>query len=394
MKIIVAVLLFILTSTAPAASAIAETAEPAHIDEPKVEASGAVLMDYWTGRVLWGKNEHTPMAMASTTKIMTAVLALESGKLDEMCVASKRAAYEPKVKMGLSPGETIKLSDLLYALMLESQNDAAVAIAEHIGGTVEDFCVKMTEKAKEIGANDTVFETPNGLDKGDHHSTAYDMAIITRYALMNPEFVKLINTKEISFKSDRRSYSFINKNRFLYEYEGANGVKTGFTNKAGHCFVGAALHGDMELITVVLLSGKSARWADTKGMMNYGFTNFKYRGIAKTGWRAGIVPVTRSRSKMMECVFGGDVMLPLRSDEADCVKIERHLPEIVIAPVEKGDVLGEADVSVNGQLLARVPLTAASGVERHDFKTSIEKVLNCAARLSTQADVKIVLPEF
>ncbi|MDR1559124.1 MAG: D-alanyl-D-alanine carboxypeptidase [Clostridiales bacterium] len=398
MKRLSVVFLSLLIAAAPVRPAYAETARPDQIKEPAVKALGAVLMDYRTGRVLWGKNERAPMAMASTTKIMTAVLALESGRLDETCVASKRAAVAPPVKMGLSTGEKIKLSDLMYALMLESQNDAAVAIAEHIGGTVEGFCALMTEKAKTIGAMDTVFETPNGLDKGDHHSTAYDMALITRYALANPEFVKLINTKEKSFSSDKRSYSFNNKNRLLSEYKGANGVKTGFTGKAGHCFVGAAQRGDMELISVVLASGwgntgKQCKWIDTKALLDYGFSNFKYRNIIQAGREAGSVPVGRSRAGEVACVFGEELTLPLRSDEDDIVVAE-HLPEEVLAPVQAGEVLGEAEVIINGKLLTKIPLKAASDASRHDLKTSLEKLLNCAIWLSTRADIKVILPEF
>ena len=393
------ILLSILLLISPIKQAFAEEEQQKHIEEPEVNALGAVLMDYRTGRVLWGKNERAPMAMASTTKIMTAVLALESGKLDEMCVASQRAALTPRVKMGLSAGETIKISDLLYALMLESKNDAAVAIAEHIGGSVERFCLLMTEKAKEIGASDTIFETPNGLDHGDHHSTAYDMALIARYALSNQAFVELINTKEKSFSSNLKSYSFTNKNRLLYEYEGANGIKTGFTGKAGHCFVGAARRGDMELISVVLASGwgnagKQNKWKDTKAILNYGFSNFEYYNIIQAGQNAGSVSVRRSRDIEVECVYAQELTLPLRSDEIGCIFVNERLPEHVLAPITAGDVLGEADVLINGQLLTQVPLIAASAALRHDLKTSLEKMLSCAARLSTRADVIIILPEF
>jgi len=389
----------IFVAFAPVSQAFAKSAQPEVIKEPEVNAKGAILMDYWTGRVLWGKNEREPMAMASTTKIMTAVLALESGMLEEICLASKRAAYTPKVKMGLSTGEKIKMYDLVYALMLESQNDAAVAIAEHIAGSEESFCEMMTAKAREIGALDTVYETSNGLDKGDHHSTAYDLAIIARYALSNPEFVKLITTKNKSFSSNQRSYSFVNKNRLLYEYEGANGIKTGFTNKAGHCFVGSAKRGDMGLISVVLASGwgntgKQAKWTDTKAILNYGFENYSYHQIVEAGSDAGSVAIGRSRTDKVSCVFGDELTLPLRSDEISSLEVEQYLPAEVLAPVSSGEVLGVADVLVKGQLLAQVPLLAESSASRHDFKTSLEKVINSAIRFTTRADIEVILPEF
>ena len=399
MKKHLAVFLSILIAGSPIRPVFAETIQPKEIEEPDVNALSAILMDYRTGRILWGKNERSPMAMASTTKIMTAVLALESGMLDDTCVVSQRAALTPKVKMDLTAGEKVKLSDLLYALMLESKNDAAVVIAEHISGSVEGFCAAMTEKAKHIGAYNTVFETPNGLDKGDHHSTAYDMAVISRYALSNPAFIELINTKDKSFSSDKRSYSFINKNRLLYEYQGANGIKTGFTGKAGHCFVGAARRGDMELISVVLASGwgpkgKNNKWRDTKAILDYGFSNFKYHNIVQAGQRVSFIPVGRSRENIMACVFGEELTLPLRRDEIGRIKVAKRLPEQVLAPIETGDVLGEADILVNGALFTTIPITAEYAASRHDLKTSMEKILNCAIWLSTHTDVKVVLPEF
>ncbi|MCL1788126.1 MAG: D-alanyl-D-alanine carboxypeptidase, partial [Defluviitaleaceae bacterium] len=308
------------------------------VEIPTVNALGAVLIDAETGRLLWGKNEHTPMAMASTTKIMTAVLALESGRMDETVTVSKRAASAPKVKMGLSTGEKLRLGELMYALMLESSNDAAVAIAEHLGGSVEAFCAKMTEKAKEAGARDTVFETPNGLDLGDHHSTAYDLAQIARYALKVPGFIELTNTSNANFSSDRRTYQMDNFNRLLREYEGANGVKTGFTGKAGHCFVGAARRGGMQLISVVLASGwgeagKQRKWSDTKSVLNYGFNNYEYVNVVVENDSAGRVPVTRSRTDSIECAYAKGLRLPLNEDEKELVKIEPIFAEFYPAPV-------------------------------------------------------------
>jgi len=169
----------------------------AETEMPRIAAQGAVLVDGDSGRVLWGKNEDVPLTMASTTKIMTAIVILEHGNLDDMVKVSQKAANAAKVRMGLSVDEEVREEDLLYAMMLRSYNDAAVALAEHLGGSVEGFCNMMTEKAKEIHAKDTVFNSPNGLDSNlsfeQHHSTAYDMALIARYALANPKFVEIIN---------------------------------------------------------------------------------------------------------------------------------------------------------------------------------------------------------
>jgi len=368
-------------------------------EQPEVAAHGAILMDAETGRVLWGKNEHTPLAMASTTKIMTAVLALESGRMEETVTVSKKAAAAPKVKMFLSPGEKIKLGDLMLALMLESSNDAAVAIAEHLSGSVEEFCREMTEKAKELGATNTVFETPNGLDAGDHHSTAYDLAVITRYALTVPGFIELTNAPSAHFGSDMRSYSMNNKNRLLNEFSGANGVKTGFTNKAGHCFVGAARRDGMQLISVVLGSGwgaggRSQKWVDTKEVLSYGFANYEFHTIITEGDIAGVMPVTRSRCESLEFAFNYGVRIPLAGFEKENVSVKLYVPESLQAPVNTGGVVGSAKVFIGEELYKEIPLTTMDSATRHDFKTSLEKILNAYFSLITTHDVDIILPEF
>ncbi|MCL1844338.1 MAG: D-alanyl-D-alanine carboxypeptidase [Defluviitaleaceae bacterium] len=368
-------------------------------DEPDVEASGSILTEAGTGRVLWGKNEHEPLAMASTTKIMTAILAIESGRADEIVTVSKRAAAAPKVKMYLSPGENVRLGDLMLALMLESSNDAAVAIAEHLGGSVEDFCAAMTEKAREIGAVNTIFETPNGLDAGEHHSTAYDLAQITRYALEVPGFIELTNTPNAFFHSDRRSYSFHNRNRLLHEFSGANGVKTGFTNKAGHCFVGAAKRDDMQLISVVLASGwgergKSRKWTDTKNVLNFGFDNFEFVTVVESDTFAVNTAVTRSRTPSMDFVYKETVRVPLARDERDDVYVEAYIPVAIPAPIAAGEIIGCARVFIGTDFYCELPIAATADAARHDLKTSLEKVLNAYFGLATDRDVNVILPEF
>ncbi|MCL2202337.1 MAG: D-alanyl-D-alanine carboxypeptidase [Defluviitaleaceae bacterium] len=376
---------------------------PLRAEAPSVNAHGAILMDAETGRVLWGKEEFAPLPMASTTKIMTAILALESGRMDETVTVSQKAAAAPKVKMNLSPGEKVRLGDLMLALMLESSNDAAVAIAEHLGGSVAEFCAAMNEKARNIGAKDTIFETASGLDAGNHHSTPYDLAVITRYAFDVPGFFALTNTKNAQFSSNKRSYSFNNRNRLLHEYPGANGVKTGFTNKAGHCFVGAAkrkVEGeDMQLISVVLASGwgnkgRHQKYADAKEILNYGFSNYKYETILTAHNTAGTMPVTRSREESVEYVYGEGIRLPVTQQEKDKITVEIFVPENMKAPIGVGDTMGSARVYIGENFYAEVPLLATEDATRHDLKTSLEKVLHAFAKQLSNHPVEIILPEF
>ncbi|MCL2499330.1 MAG: D-alanyl-D-alanine carboxypeptidase [Defluviitaleaceae bacterium] len=375
---------------------------PVRADKPDVNAHGAILIDAETGRVLWGKGEHEPLAMASTTKIMTAIIALESGRMNETVTISKKAASAPKVKMNLSAGEKVRFGDLMLALMLESSNDAAVAIAEHLHGSVADFCIAMTEKAREIGATDTIFKTASGLDMDDHHSTPYDLAIITRYALRVPGFIGLTNTRDARFESDKRGYSFTNRNRFLHEYPGANGVKTGYTNKAGHCFVGAAkrkIEGeDMQLISVVLASGwgdkgRSQKYKDSKEILNYGFNNYVYETILTARDNAGEMPVTRSRGGSVGYIYEEGVRIPLNSVERVEIRVELSVPIHKKAPINQGDVMGSANVYIGNDLYTSISLTATEDAARHDLKTSIEKILNAFVSQLTDKSVEVILPE-
>jgi len=366
--------------------------------EPDVAASAAILMDAKTGRVLWEKNAHTPQAMASTTKIMTAVLALESGRENETVKVSKNATTAPRMKMYLKSGEEIRLGDLLLALMLESSNDAAIAIAEHLEGSVEAFCALMTLRAQQLGAKNTVYETPNGLDAENHHSTAYDLAAITRHALEVPGFIQLINTREAHFSSNIRSYDMVNKNRLLSEFDGANGVKTGFTGKAGHCFVGAAKRDDMQLISVVLASGwgdkgRSQKWVDTKEVLNYGFDNFSYKTVIVANEQAGKISLTRSRTTELDYVYTADLTMALSNEEKGQVEVKVNVPPTLQAPINKGDVLGQAEVYLNGQLYASIDLTATDTALRHDFKTSLEKILNQWLSQVLEEQIELTLPE-
>lgn len=349
-------------------------------EEPKVNAISAVVVDGDTGRILWGKNENKPMAMASTTKIMTALVALENSDITKETTVSKNATLASPVKMHLAVGEKLTIEQLLYAMMLQSYNDSAVAVAEAVGGSVEKFCTMMNEKAKEIGCSDTVFETPNGLDKGNHHSTAEDMSKIGVYALKNQNLMKIMNTRDYTFKSSKTTYSFVNKDRLLSEYEGAIGMKTGFTGKAGHCFVGAANRGDITLVSVVLASGwgtagKSRKWIDTKALLNYGFNNYKKYSIINGSEKMNI-SIDKAEKEIAELKYEDSVDLLLSENEKANLKIENELPQNITAPINYGDSEGIGKIYTGNTLLKTVKIISAENIEKIGVEYNIKKLIN------------------
>ncbi len=337
----------------------------------KLYARSAILMDAWTGRILYEENGFEVMPMASTTKIMTCILALESGKTEEWVTVSRNAQGQPKVRLGFKEGEEYQLEDLLYSLMLESHNDTAVAIAEFVGGSVEGFADMMNEKAVELGCENTYFITPNGLDATkdgkQHSSTAYDMALITAYALENKEFCKIISAPSHSFmeKSKTKQYTVYNKDAFLTMYEGAIGVKTGFTNGAGYCFVGAVKQGDAEFISVVLASGwppnKSWKWADTRTLMNYGTENYFYTTYMGEG-QYGPVAIRDGVAESVSVeVKREEIGLLLRKDE--CIVTEYEVVTDIQAPVEEGQIVGCERYVLDGEILAEFPIVTVEKVD-------------------------------
>lgn len=344
-----------------------------------LHAKSALLMDGESGRVLYEKNGRVSMKNASTTKILTCMIALEQGKEEMVCTASEYAAAMPKVRLGVKPGQTFYLKDLLYSLMLESHNDSAVVIAESISGSVEKFAAAMNKKARKLGALHTNFVTPNGLDAEQHQTTAYDLALITRYALQNPRFIQIINSPSYSFTdcSGNGHYSVYNKNAFLNSYQGAYGVKTGFTGGAGYCFVGASRKGRHNLISVVLASGwppnKSYKWQDTKWLMDYGRDNFIWKKFPVQSRQLPSVLVTRGKQETL--ALSADAYQALVRD-ADEIEIRMKLPEKVEAPVKKKQRIGTASLYINGSLEKKIPIRAAEEVDRITFPYVFRRILH------------------
>ncbi len=354
---------------------IQEGEEP---QKPKLNSLSALLMDGENNRVLYEENGYQKMPMASTTKIMTCIIALEKGNMEDVVTVSSYAAKMPDVQLHIRPGEEYYLKDLMYSLMLESHNDVAVAIAEHVGGTVEGFATMMNDKARSLECNNTNFVTPNGLDAEGHYTTAKDLAIISSYAIQNKDFIDITNTASYQFHDlkNRRNFSVSNKNKFLYMMDGAIGVKTGFTGKAGYCFVGAIKRLDRTLISVVLGCGwppsKGLKWTDTKRLMTYGIENYQKKQIFEVK-ELNPVFVDKGQTSHIGLAMKGDLNLLLRDDES--VRIEYSIPKILSAPQNKGSKVGFAKYYINDILYTIIPIYTTDESIKIDYKFCFMRIL-------------------
>lgn len=345
-----------------------------------LHARGAVLMDGDSGRILYGKEEAAPLPMASTTKLMTCIVALEEADPKLVCTASANAAAQPEVKLGMQKGDRFCLQDLLYSLMLESHNDTAVCIAETVAGSVEAFAARMNQKAAEIGCVDTHYVTPNGLDGEDaggiHHTTAAELARVMRYCITQSaraqEFLEVTQTMNYSFTdlSGTRHYSCVNHNAFLTMMDGALTGKTGFTSQAGYCYVGA-LYRDGRLLIVSLLAcgwpgHKSWKWSDTRALMEYGLEQFHKREVTDPSISAPPLPVLDGKQPSVAlAVLQQPVELLMRADETVTSRLE--LAESLAAPVAKGRQAGVLRYYLNGTEFLSFPVVTAEAVEKVDF---------------------------
>lgn len=370
----------------------------AEMEDTELYARSACLMDADSGRVLYSKDGENQMPMASTTKVMTCILALELGHPDELVTASAYAASQPKVHMGVKEGEQFWLNDLLFALMLNSDNDAAVMIAEHIAGSVETFAEKMNLKAREIGCEHTYFITPNGLDAEDEHgvhsTTAVDLARILRYCIMeSPQkdmFLEITRMPSYTFwnNSHTKTYNCTNHNSFLNMMDGALTGKTGFTADAGYCYVGALQWEGKTLIVSLLACGwpnnKGYKWADTRKLMTYGLRNYNYRDVFEPK-NLGSIPVENGQyegmkigeTAMTPVDFGTDqseisLSLLLRQDEN--VRVNYQIPSKLKAPVKEGQQVGKVQYFLGNELLKEYPIYAQRQVDEIDYSWCLKQV--------------------
>ena len=367
------------------------------IEEPsELHALSAVLMDGDSGRVLYEKDGKTPLANASTTKVLTCIVALESSPGDDYVQVSQNAASQPEVKLGLQKGEQYYLEDLLYSLMLKSHNDTAIAIAEHCGGTVEGFARMLNRKAKQIGCKDTCFITPNGLDaqdeNGKHHTTAEDLALIMRYAIKNKTFLHISQTRDYTFSeiTGKRTFSVHNANALLDMMDGVLAGKTGYTSQAGYCYVCAWEEEGKTFVVSLLGCGwpnhKTYKWSDTKKLLSYGAYNYDY----ETYWQephTSKILVTDGVENMQnigekvylrgKCsVTSEDREKEILLKKGEAVTCKTEIPQKVSAPVLKGEKLGRIAYYLDGKLIDSYPVYAERSVEKISFKWYTEKVFH------------------
>ncbi len=341
-----------------------------------IPAQAAYLIEANSGRVIAAKNENAHLPMASTTKIMTALLAIESGRMAETVTVAAEVAGTEGSSMYLKAGEKLPLSELVYGLMLRSGNDAAAAIAYFLDGGIEAFAERMNARAEELGLSNTHFTNPSGLPDRAHYTSARDLCLLAATALADPVFAEIVRTKyrETTGETPRM---LKNKNRLLWEYEGGVGVKTGYTKAAGKCLVFAAERGGMKLVGTVL--NCPSMWDAAKSMLDDGFARFEaklYLDPNTVFW----IPVQNGAKKALPLMPLSGILYVTEVGANETVRVETSLPDGISAPVSAGDPVGTAMLYVNGTAVCSVPIVAAEPAEKLGFFDYLRRAVSDYAR--------------
>ena len=351
-------------------------------EPPAIMAETGIVIDAKTGQVLYDKNMNEQREPASTTKVITALLALENLELDKTVTIDAETPFTEGSRVYLLEGEQVTVEQLMYALLLESANDAAVALAKEISGSIPAFAVKMNQKAKELGAKNTNFVNPNGLHVEGHLTTAYDLAMIAREAMKNEEFRKLVLTyRYIIPATNKQDTRYLyNTNRLIYDnktkvmvngvmraakYDGATGIKTGYTSDAGGCLIAGAKRGDTELIAVVMKSTDEGRFGDAIALLDYGFANYKSIKVMEADTILGEIPIKHGSIKKVQVIAKEEAYATLPSEASkSMVKTKIKLDENVQAPVAKGQKVGVVELYEGDQLIGTVDAVTEQGIPK------------------------------
>ena len=353
---------------------------------PKTNSRRYIVYDRISKSMIIGKNEDVKSAMASTTKIMTSIVILEKADLDEMVTVSAKAGGTGGSRLGLKKGDKASVKNLLYGLMLRSGNDAAVALAEHVGGSVKEFAELMNEKASELGLTNTHFVTPHGLDDANHYTTALELAKLTDYAMDNETFAKIVGTKSTTIYINNQSRQINNTNELLGVLNGVVGVKTGFTNNAGRCLVTETKRNNMDIITIVLgADTKKDRTKDSVNLIEYTLSKYKMYNVEEqiieefNKWKninEKRILITKGKQSNPKLALGAieKAIIPICDDD----KIEYSINVLteVEAPVEQWNVMGTLTVKLNGEILENIDIVNINEVQKRDWKDYFKIVLN------------------
>ena len=353
---------------------------------PKTNSRRYIVYDRISKSMIIGKNEDIKSAMASTTKIMTTIVILEKADLNETVTVSAKAGGTGGSRLGLKRGDKASVRDLLYGLMLRSGNDAAVALAEHVGGSVKEFAELMNEKAIEPGLTNTHFVTPHGLDDANHYTTALELAKLTDYAMNNETFSKIVGTKSITIYINNQPRQINNTNELLGVLNGVVGVKTGFTNNAGRCLVTETKRNNMDIITIVLgADTKKDRTKDSVNLIEYTYSKYKMYNIEEkiieefNKWKninEKRILITKGKQSNPKLALGAieKAIIPICDDD----KIEYSINALteVEAPVEQWNVMGTLTVKLNGEILESIEIVNVNEVQKRDWKDYFKIVLN------------------
>lgn len=350
-----------------------------------LNARSCIVLDRLSLKILYGKNETSRVKMASTTKIMTATIIIENCDLNETVEVSKKAAGTGGSRLGLKTGDKITIRDLLYGLMLCSGNDAAIALAEASSGSVENFSELMNSKAEALGLHNTHFESPHGLDSDNHYTTAYELAMLSNYALKNTTFSNIVGTKNYTVTINGYPKNLNNTNELLGNLNGIYGIKTGFTNGANRCLVTACKRNDMDIICVVLgCDTKKFRTSDSIKLIEYTFSNFEYIDISKKieeafdKWilaNTDYFKINKGTSNNLELIYNTleTPILPIKKSEISSIEVQIYISNTFNAPIVKDDILGKIEVTSNGVFISSCDILSANTIKKkNSFDYSIE----------------------
>ena len=353
---------------------------------PKTNSRRYIVYDRISKSMIIGKNEDVKSAMASTTKIMTTIVILEKADLNEKVTVSAKAGGTGGSRLGLKRGDKASVRDLLYGLMLRSGNDAAVALAEHVGGSVKGFAELMNEKAIELGLTNTHFVTPHGLDDANHYTTALELAKLTDYAMDNETFAKIVGTKSTTIYINNQSRQINNTNELLGVLNGVVGVKTGFTNNAGRCLVTETKRNNMDIITIVLgADTKKDRTKDSVNLIEYTFSKYKMYNLEEqiikefNKWKninEKRILIIKGKTSNPKLALGAIEKATIPICDNDKIEYSINALTEVEAPVEQWNVMGTLTVKINGEILENIDIVNVNEVQKRDWKDYFKIVLN------------------